>query len=140
MSSDTFERLVWPTLMTFLMSLDSFCRYLSNDIGCLVIRVLVYLRSFFLSLFFSICSLFIINCVILEFEKVKDDTCESKCHLRFFKLYYFSKYIFYCVVLSIFHHVVLPFFSMLLSNWKFLLSCIPFFLLFIKYISVGYSW
>jgi hypothetical protein len=34
----------------------------------------------------------------------------------------------------------LPFFSMLLSNWKFLLSCIPFFLLFIKYISVGYSW
>ena len=132
MSSDTFERLVWPMLMTFLVSLDSFRWYISNDIGYVVIRVLVYLRSFFLTLFFSICSLFIINCVILEFEKVKDNTCESKCHLWFFKLCYFSKYFLYYIVLSIYHHVVLPFFSLLLSNWKFLLSCIPFFPLVYK--------
>jgi len=62
-------RNIWTTCMayfghyswSFLVSLDSFRQYISNDAGCVVIRVLVCLKglvfSFFISLFFYTWSL-----------------------------------------------------------------------------------
>ena len=68
--------------MILLVSLDSYSRYFSNDIGDVIIEVLVCLRDFFLSFFpcFSRSPLsffFIVNYVILflELERVAHNIC-----------------------------------------------------------------
>jgi len=58
------------SFMILLVSLDSYSRYFSNDIGDVIIGVLVCLQdffSFFLSLFFSLSSLLFFYCKLCYF-------------------------------------------------------------------------
>ena len=86
----------WP-------SLDLSRRDLYNDTGDVIIRVFVcFWIFFFLPILFSLSSLSLLNHVSINFTIKKSYKLYLRitCHLCIFKLYYFSKYCWYCIILS----------------------------------------